>query len=220
MIKTRVIVTGLVLILTCTACSSHRDDRRSAHIQAPNILFSPNGEPLSGGPLGPPKCEAALAGWFNRVDVNHDGVIDRQEYLADAKAQFAKMDLDHDGYVTAAKLSVFRAPYEEAGPIPAVAEADNPPPDRPAEADGQHHHGRGPSAPPTGAPPPLPPMRGPPPPMEDPVMSADRTLSFKVSLEDFLAHAEGVFAQLDSARSGRLPLMKVQSRCPADKEPE
>jgi len=217
--KSRVILTGLALVLalTCGACSSHRDDRRFARNQAPNILFSPNGEPLSGGPLGQPKCEAALAGWFNRVDADHDGAVDRQEYLADAKAQFAKMDLDHDGYITAAKLSEFRAPYEDGGP---VAEPDGPLPGTTADSGGQRHHGHAPSAPPTGAPPAPQPMRGPPPVIEDPVMSADRTLSFKVSLEDFLAHAEGIFAQMDNARSGRLALARVQSRCPADKDAE
>lgn len=140
----------------------------------PAILYSPNGEPLTGGKLGKATCEAALAGWFNRVDGNHDGAVDHAEFMADAKAQFQAMDLDHDGYLTAAKLAQYRTPYEEARGLPVTA--------------------------------------------EDPVMSADRTLSFKVSLDDFLAQAEEVFAHLDRGRSGRLSLAQVQARCPP-KEP-
>lgn len=203
---------ALALVLTCTGCGSSRETH---HRDAgPTVLYSPNGEPLSGGPLGQPSCEAALSGWFNRIDANHDGAVDRQEYLADARSQFQKMDIGHDGYITASKLTVYRAPYEEGSPA-AAGERDiplAPPP----EAEQGHRRGHGPSEPPPPqAARPLTPRTADG--VEDPVMSADRSLSFKVSLEDFLAHAGEVFAQMDVTHSDRLTLAAVQSRCP--KEP-
>ena len=214
-LRDKVVLIALALVLSCAGCSSPREiHHRDA---GPTVLYSPNGEPLSGGPLGQPSCETALAGWFNRIDANHDGALDRQEYLADARAQFQKMDIGHDGYITASKLTVYRAPFEEGPPV-AVEERDRPlaPP---PEAEQGHRRGHGPAeAPPPQA------ARQPTPRtadgLEDPVMSADRSLSFKVSLEDFLAHAEEVFAQMDAAHSDRLTLAAVQNRCPKPpKEP-
>jgi hypothetical protein len=88
--------------------SAHNHDGGSA---AARLIFSPNGEPLSGGPLGHPACGEAMDRWFDRVDANHDGWIDRDEFLADARAQFARMDLDHDGNITSDELATFRAPF-------------------------------------------------------------------------------------------------------------
>src|ERR1700722_6318414 len=96
----------LLILAALSACSlfgSHTQDtdRTSA------VLFSPNGEPLSGGPLGHPPCAEAIGRWFDRVDTNHDGAISLEEYLADACRQFAAMDLDHEGVVTPAELSQY-----------------------------------------------------------------------------------------------------------------
>lgn len=75
------------------------------------VIYSPTGEPLSGGPLGHPACKDAIGKWFARVDANHDGVIDRREYLDDATRQFAVMDLDRTGLLTPSELAEYRAPY-------------------------------------------------------------------------------------------------------------
>jgi hypothetical protein len=178
-----------------------------------SIQFSPNAEPLTGGPLGHPKCEEALTGWFDRVDTNHDGVIDRDEFLADARLQFNRMDRHHAGYVTAFDLSEFRAPYES----PPGSDAYPPESDRRGgvgSADGPNGHPggsgggsedraramllqRGPSVD-TRA---------------DPVMSADKTLSFKVTLEDFVAQANDVFNGLDAAHDGRVTRSSVLAIC-------
>ena len=79
-------------------------------------IYSPNGEPLNGGALGHPSCAAAMAQWFDRVDANHDGAIDRAEFLADAARQFAAMDLDHDGVITPSELAQYRLPFAAAPP--------------------------------------------------------------------------------------------------------
>jgi len=75
------------------------------------LLFSPNGEPITGGPLGQRPCAEAMGDWFDRLDSQHRDAISREAFLADARAQFAKMDLDHDGWITPAELSIYREPY-------------------------------------------------------------------------------------------------------------
>lgn len=93
-----------------------------------DLTFSPNGEPLSGGSLGPPACAEAMGQWVARIDSNHDGIVDRQEFMADADAQFKRMDLDHDGFITSDELSTFRAPFmgidDDSQPLRATHGAD------------------------------------------------------------------------------------------------
>lgn len=100
------------------------------------VIYSPTGEPLSGGPLGRPACADAIGKWFDRVDSNHDGVIDRSEYLAAARRQFAAMDLDRAGLLTPSELAQYRAPYNidtkpkkgQRGAEPALNADDRPDP--------------------------------------------------------------------------------------------
>jgi Ca2+-binding EF-hand superfamily protein len=179
----------------------------------PSVQFSPNAEPLSGGPLGHPTCADALSTWFDRVDVNHDGNIDREEFLADARAQFERMDRHHAGYVTAADLSEFRAPYEVEGirkdseqsdfsedsperrPIPGGIPGSEIGTDQRNNRRGASSHG------------PNVDIRA------DPVMSADKTLSFKVTLNDFITQANDIFNGLDHNRDGRLSRDSVIGTC-------
>jgi len=62
---------------------------------APRVFVSPSGEPfrLSKTCLDPLKC------WFDRVDANRDGVIDRFEFRADAAAFFKTLDTNGDGVI-------------------------------------------------------------------------------------------------------------------------
>ncbi len=180
---------------------------------AASIRFSPNAEPLSGGPLGHPKCEEALAGWFDRTDADHDGVIDRAEFLADSQRQFDRMDQHHAGYVTSGDLSIFRAPYES------VPGADDLPsetgPRDQQDSPGRRRDGGGPNGGTregnggAGSPPrdPIVDTRA------DPVMSADKTLSFKVTLADFLAQANDIFNGLDHNHDGRVTRDMVLGTC-------
>jgi len=77
----------------------------------PAIVFSPNGEVLTGGALGKKTCAEAIAGWFARVDSNQDGAVDRAEFLADMRAQFVRMDADVDGFITVDEVQAYRQPY-------------------------------------------------------------------------------------------------------------
>ena len=177
---------------------------RARPATAIGILFSPNGEPLSGGPLGHPKCEEALSGWFGRLAGSQGGTIDRATFMGDAKVQFNRMDLHHNGYVTAVDLSEFRAPYEpqyslgeRPGDRVTLPETRDDRRQRHADEAGRFGATRSPTVD-TRA---------------DPVMSADKSLSFKVTLDDFLDHANGVFTSLDADRDGRLSLAESLALC-------
>ena len=160
------------------------------HHASKGILFSPNGEPLDGGPLGSLSCEEAMSLWFARVDGNGDGAIDRQEFLADAKAQFARMDLDHDGFITSQELWTTRQPYLPTPPRSAKA----------GEGGNRVRHDRNES-----------PIHAVAPGSADPVMSADANLDFRVSLGEFTAQADSVFASFDTDRNGRLSLAEIKA---------
>jgi hypothetical protein len=41
-----------------------------------------------------------VATWFAEADVNHDGAVDRAEFVADARRFFQTLDHDHDGRLT------------------------------------------------------------------------------------------------------------------------
>ena len=169
--------TAAVLLLAAglSACAGHHG--RSKHPVPPQLLYSPNGEPLNGGPLGTPPCDAAMAGWFDRIDANHDGRVDREEFLADARAQFARMDVEHYGYLTSEELDRYRAPYR-----------------------------RGTRIPPGGG--------------NDPVMSADSDLDFKVTPEEFAAQAAETFKRL-AGPDGTIGRDRLPSLCkaPSSSEP-
>jgi hypothetical protein len=212
------IAATLLVAAACLGCSSHDN---AAHwtrggAAAQQVIYSPNGEPLSGGPLGRPTCRDALSSWFSRVDADHDGVVDHDEFMSDARVQFDRMDLGHDGFITSAKLSVFRAPYEVETPGTIATDSKSPGSDSAQDGgseqrqrrdqssggsqgnSGTRSQGQGQQQRSDGS---------------DPVMSADRSLTFKVTLPDFLANAEEVFSRLDNAHTGKLSLTQVQSSC-------
>ena len=150
-------------------------------------LYSPNGEPLSGGRLGHPACADAIAGWFDRLDAGHAGAIDLRAFQADAARQFTAMDLDKDGVLTPAELAQYRAPYVDA---PVVQDKTR-----------QDERGRE--------------LRPPPPTREraDPVMLADTGLRNRVTRTEFLAYASRTFAGLDTNRDGRLSRDELTRAC-------
>ncbi len=94
------------------------------------LVYSPNAEPLTGGPLGRASCTEAEGRWFDRLAGGPQGRLSRDRFLADARAQFARMDLNHDGMLTSAVLARYRAPYlpnggvRDGGYRPGAAPAD------------------------------------------------------------------------------------------------
>jgi hypothetical protein len=174
---------ALLLAVFLGACG-HDSSERDRYIP----LYSPNGEPLSGGPLGRPACKDALSGWFDRVDAKHAGRIDRETYLADTRRQFAAMDLEKNGLIDPAELAAYRAPY--AVVVPA----------EPKPRPGQSTHSR----PDGGA------TRSD---QADPVMIADVNLRNQVSLDDFLAYENRKFTELNTSHDGLLRREEVLAMC-------
>ena len=224
----------LAVMATLDACAGHRDrDPPAARNSGP--LYSPNGEPLSGGRLDHPNCQEALAGWFDRVAANHAGTIDLAVFLADASRQFAAMDIDHDGQLTSDELTRYRAAYmDESRMAEAAPDDDTLRPDQSAprqgEGKGSARGGGGPGGRGGNGPRGLPgeqygvsrgdkggaghsprdTARDRP----DPVMIADVTLHGRVSLAEFLAYERQNFAELDVNRDGRLSKDELTRSCP------
>ncbi|MBF0563565.1 MAG: hypothetical protein HQL37_16500, partial [Alphaproteobacteria bacterium] len=93
-------------------------------------------------------------------------------------------DLDHDGYLTPAKLALFRRPFEYGA----------------SSASRDHGVRDGAQVQPYGD--------------SDPVMTADTGLTFKVSLDAFLRQSEETFRRLDIRHDGMLDREEVLKTCP------
>jgi hypothetical protein len=179
---------------------------RSAESAGRGPIYSPNGEPLSGGPLGPSTCEDAMARWFDRVDANHDGAISWDEFVADARRQFAVMDLDKDGVIVPAELAQYRAPYlpgpaREARQGEARSATDDT--EKRQRERGRGDRGEGSDGGSVAIDQP------------DPVMLADVNLRNHVSLADFIAYAARNFANLDTGPKGHLDKADLVRLCAA-----
>jgi hypothetical protein len=176
---------AIAALLALGACSYFKEKPREAKT---GPLYSPNGEPLSGGPLGEIKCADAMRSWFARVDTDHDGTIDAAEFLADARRQFAAMDLERTGVLTPSVLAQYRAPYLPEGAREEPQTED----ERQRESE---------LGPPVGKD------------RADPVMIADVSLRNRVTLDDFLASARRTFAALDRSKNGRLSSDEALASC-------
>lgn len=165
--------------------------------EAPPTPISPNGEPLVGG-----VCTDVLGRWFDAADRNHDGFLDANEFMADTDRWFAVMDANHDGAVTPDELTALRLKLVPPKVPTKRGDDDGDEPER-RRRGGLFGSGsdrpRGPGERP------------------DPVMSADVNLDNRVTLEEFRAQAERVFAGLDRDHDGRLSKDEVMVGCPAEK---
>ena len=189
-----------VLILgaaSLCACGGGRD-RDRAERGPPPAPISPNGEPLVGGGPGA-SCEALLGQWFDAADLNHDGVIDSAEFMADANRWFAVMDINQDGAVTPDELTTLRLKLSPPAAPPARGSDE----ERAERGDRGGFLGFGERSPrrPSERP--------------DPVMSADVNLDNRVTPEEFQAQVARVFAGLDRNRDGRLTKDEVLVGCQA-----
>ena len=88
----------------------------------PNTFISPCGKPFraaSGAPY-------PVADWFRQADKNGDGRLDRAEFVADAAAFFAVLDLNGDGVLSHYEVAVYeqRIAPEILGVAPRVGAAE------------------------------------------------------------------------------------------------
>lgn len=174
-----VTIVALISLAVLAACSALPEKNQPEHgpIQ---ILYSPTGDPLNGGPLGRPTCAEAMKHWFDRVDKNHNSAVTLDEFLNDAKAQLQRMDIDRNGYLVSEELERFRMAYRD---FPAEKKAD---------------HGENSSSGAGGISSVI-----------DPVMSADTNLDYKVMPDEFLSYSRKTFANLDAAHNSQLSLAEV-----------
>jgi len=196
------------LLLALSACGGSDEKPRGARQPPARPIYSPNGEPLNGGPLGQPSCSDALSRWFDRIDANHDGSLDLNEYLADARRQFAAMDLNRDGMVDPAELTTYRAPYAPPPP-PEGRPQQREERERPSLGERMERSlgfGSRPKDAAEGG-------GGNAAEQPDPVMSADVTLRNRVSLDDFLAYERRLFGELDANHDGRLSKPELLRLC-------
>ncbi len=69
----------------------------------PNLFISPAGEPFRAEPGAP----YPVAAWFAGADADHDGVLTRDEFVADALRFFDRIDTDHNGVVDGFEVSTY-----------------------------------------------------------------------------------------------------------------
>ena len=67
----------------------------------PNVFISPAGEPFR----APVSAPYAVADWFSHADADHDGRLTRDEFRTDALAFFEKLDANHDGVIDGAEVA-------------------------------------------------------------------------------------------------------------------
>ncbi len=91
--------TVILLCATLCACASddepHRGPGGGPPRRLPNVFISPAGEPFR-APFGAPYPVVA---WFARADANRDGRLTREELRADGLAFFDRLDSNHDGVI-------------------------------------------------------------------------------------------------------------------------
>jgi Ca2+-binding EF-hand superfamily protein len=128
--------------------------------------------------------------------------------MADADVQFKAMDLDHDGFITASELTKYRAQFDFDPSLGFALERENRSGSQVKTAN--EHDAKAPDWARSRWTPDS----------SDPVMSADRSLKFKVSHDDFIAQAAETFAKLDAKHDGLIPKERLLDVCPSDAPPE
>jgi hypothetical protein len=175
-----------------------------------NVFYSPCGQPFRAKPDQP----YPVVQWFKQADHNHDGKLDRTEFLADAGGFFDALDRNKDGVLDSVEVAFYErriAPEilgfrvlmsanavransgarlwlaQDVGPPPSSSDDDNPPK---IKADESKQ-----GASPFGlffAP--------------EPVAAADLDFSGIITKPNFLKLADLHFTQLDTAGRGYLTL--------------
>ena len=155
-------------------------------------FIAPSGQPFRAGPNLPPPVEQ----WFAQADADHDGVITREEFVADSNRFFNFVDADHDGVIDGPENTRYEtriAPEISVGG-PSAFGGDLPPsgadPDHPTHTVLQVQGAARFSF-----------INEP-----QPIRGADTNLDWVVSSAEWIAASERRFDLLDTDHDGRLTL--------------
>jgi len=97
---------SLRLTLTLAAFALAAPAAHPALAQSPpntQLFISPMGEPFR----APADQAYPSAAWFAGADANHDGVLTRQEFRADALRFFKVLDVNGDGRITNTEVDIY-----------------------------------------------------------------------------------------------------------------
>jgi Ca2+-binding EF-hand superfamily protein len=181
----------------------------------PRIFLSPSGEPFRLSPTTPDPLKA----WFDQVDANHDGVIDRFEFRADAARFFQVLDENHDGVVDGFEAGDYEhkvAPElaEQAeGRLPGQfvqrdrGDQNEDRPSRPGQLQTEPHR-EDHDSPTSGPGRRIAQLIDEP----EPVTGADFNLDSHITLEEWMQATDRRFGMLDTAKTGRLTLDQLRQR--------
>lgn len=98
------LLTALTLSPSALALAQNAGAPAAGHEGQPSMLFiSPSGEPFRGWPGDP----YPVVAWFAQADANHDGKLDRDEFVADAMRFFARLDVNHNGRIDSDELAYY-----------------------------------------------------------------------------------------------------------------
>lgn len=102
-------IVAVALALACASCAGagppprFDDDEPEDGPVVPRaqLFISPAGQPFRAAPGRP----YPVVDWFAQADRDHDGVLTREEFRADAQAWFAVLDTNHDGQIDMPEVS-------------------------------------------------------------------------------------------------------------------
>jgi hypothetical protein len=94
-------------VLTLGVAADRSAAQGPAHVAGgfTQLFVSPCGEPYRGKPGDP----YPVALWFKQADLNHDGVITRDEFRADHKGFFEALDYDDAGVLDGPKIAFYES---------------------------------------------------------------------------------------------------------------
>jgi len=104
-------VVAAVLLVSACASDDHppsrgegpRGERFGGSDRRPNLFVSPAGEPFR----APPGQPYPASSWFHQADANGDGKLTQDEFVADAARFFDKVDANHDGVIDGFELKTY-----------------------------------------------------------------------------------------------------------------
>lgn len=151
------------------------------------VFISPSGEPFRPSPGAKDPFDA----WFDRVDANHDGRIDRAEFRADAEAFFRKLDANGDGVIDGFEVAAYEKTIAPELAAPAEEHAVATSADAPAMLIAD----------------------------PEPVSSADLALDGRITLGEWLQVADSRFDILDKKKRGYLERADLIALLPKGAKP-